>query len=261
MIKLIFLKNHFINILIKCFLILLFIVFASAPYAEEKQDDINFLININPELYKYENLFTSPSYILVALENLELSPLNGGRINIITPQKFRYRVAEISFIEKNNLKYRYKCIIEWNLGVTNVNITLNVIVDFKEVNKGKLTLSINSSLAGLIPKDLLEKINSKIAFLATIEKQSKVVHYLDNLYFKTLNSNNHLTIHELILIDAYNQSTTSNIGVREPGDAEPISDHFLFFITLIIWFFCLPALVIVIRRFINKIQSGSGNYN
>ena len=260
MIKSIFLKNYFINLLIKGFLILLFIVFANTPYAEEKQEDINFVININPDIYKYENLFASPSYILVALENLELSPLNGGRINIITPQKFRYRVAEIGFIEKNNLKYKYKCIIEWNLGVTNVNITLNLLVDFKEINNGKLKLSINSSLAGIMPNELLEKINSKIAFLATMEKQSKVINYLNGLYVKTLNSNKHLTIEELILIDAYNQSTTSNIGAREPGDAELISDHFLFFITLIIWFICLPALVIVIRKFINKIQSGNENY-
>ena len=144
--------------------------------------------------------------------------------------------------------------------MTSVNITLNVLVDFKEVNKGKLTLSINSSLAGLIPKDLLEKINTKMAFLATMEKQSKIFYYLNGLYVKTLNSNNLLTIQELILIDAYNQSTTSNTGVREPGDAELISDHFLFFITLIIWFVCLPALVIVIRKFIKKIQSGNENY-
>jgi hypothetical protein len=210
-------------------------------------------IPARPAFAKYIDLLAAPSYVLVALDNIQASPLSGGRITIQDPRSFRYRIIEGRFAGRKGSLYRYEGKLEWNLAVTTAALAAVMELDTARLADGTVLLRVQFPLAGLLPDELTERIRGKLALLGDMDRQDKLISYLAGLEKRIdAASAPKPTMAELILIDAHNQSIASGSVVREPGDAEPLSDQVALIATLLIWLIAVPATLVLRRRWLTR---------
>ena len=230
-------------------------IFLGAPLSAYAQNAarIEAVIPVRPEFTKYADLFAAPSYALVALDNIGASPLTGGRITIQDAASFRYRVVEARFTGRKDAVYRYEGKIEWNLAVTTAALSGVMELDTARLADGTVALKVSFPLAGLLPEELVERIRAKLALIGEPKRQDALLAYLAALQQRIdAAPAPKPTLFELILIDAHNQSIATGSTVREPGDAEPLSDQMFFIVTLAIWFVLVPAALIWRRRWLRR---------
>ena len=224
-------------------------VFAQARAANTHSARIEADIPVRVAFAKYTDLFAAPSYMLVALDNIQASPLTGGRITIQDAANFRYRIIEARFAGRKDAVYRYEGKIEWNLAVTTAALSGVMELDTARLAEGAVSLKVSFPLAGLLPDELVERIRVKLALAGEPKRQDALLAYLTALQKRVdAAPAPKPTLFELILVDAHNQSMALGSNVREAGDAEPLSDQIALIATLIIWFVAVPALFVLRRR-------------
>jgi hypothetical protein len=199
-------------------------------------------IAILPGYSKYIDLFETPPFLFVALDNIGASPLGGGRITILDGGRFRYRIAEASYVGRTGTTFHYEGRIEWNLAVTSAAISVDVELDAAELARGRLGLKASFPMASLLPEELMHRIRAKLAVAGDATRQQKLLEYLDRLDAETAKGTGlKLRLREAILVDMHNQSVALGRPVAEPGDAELVSDQALLLASLGIWIVGIPA--------------------
>ena len=222
--------------------------------AQNPQDArIEVQIPVRPEFAKYIDLLAAPSYVLIALDNIKASPLSGGRVTIQDAASFGYRIIEARFAGSRGTVYRYEGKLEWNLAVTTAALSAAMELDIASLAEGRVSVRVLFPLAGILPSELTERIRGKLAMMGDAGRQDRLLAYLSDLSKRAETARPPKpSLFELILVDAHNQSMALGDTVREPGDAEPLSDQAMLLATLAIWLVAVPAVVVLRRRWLAR---------
>jgi len=214
---------------------------------------LQFIIPVLPEAERYLDLLAYPPYLAVALENNGIAPSNLSRVVIVDAHTLQFKNAFLRFSEKKGSRYFYQAKMELEIANVKTGFNLQTEIDTSQIKKGTVTIRIYTSMAGLLPKPLVDKIEIKIKSLTGEVVQKKMLTYFDDLEKRRSHGSGIAGTLELILIQGYNTSSSAKLGEgREPGDAEPLSDQILFLATLVIWFIFVPLAILAFylrRRF------------
>lgn len=239
---------------LKALLQLVACAWLSMAYGQDRSAQIQAEIKVRPEFARYTNLLMAPSYLLVAADNIHASPLAGGRISIKDAASFRYRYVQVRFTGTDGAVYRYEADIEWNFALGTATLTALIDLDTSHLSDGRARLRVHFPLAALLPSELIDRIQNKLARLADLNQQDRILAYLARQQARIDSAPAPKpTLFELLLLDEYNQSVTLGSNVREPGDAETLSDQALFLLTVLIWLIAVPAAVVLRRRSLRNI--------
>jgi hypothetical protein len=230
------------------FFALVLLALGRPPLAGADERQLAFELPVRPGFARHLEILTAPSYALVALDNLRANPL-GGRIVVVDAATFRYRMLQASYAGRSGSVFRYEAKIEWNLGVGNAMLPLAIEVDTTRLERGTVSLRVQTPLAAVLPEELVERMRAKAALAADPARQDALLDYLARLEAKAGTAAGP-ALFELLLRDAYNQSVNVGASVPELGDAEPLSDQALLLATLFIWVVLVPCglLVAKLRR-------------
>ena len=193
--------------------------------------------------------------MLVALDNIQASPLSGGRIIMQDGPSFRYRIIEAKFAGRKDAVFRYEGKIEWNLAMTTATLAGMLELDTARLADGDISLKVSFPLAGLLPDELVERIRAKLELAGEPKRQDALLAYLAALQGRIdAAPMPRSTLFELILVDAHNQSMALGSHVREAGDAEPLTDQLALIATLLVWFVAVPAAFVFRRRRLGRLS-------
>ena len=212
-----------------------------------QREAIWFDLEVLPAVKRYVELAAYPPYLAVALQNNGFSPVRSGRIFIEDDRTVRVHVAVVSFVREERSVYHYKATVEWSLGVAQTRFEVPVEVDVSRIGEGKLVIRVFPPLAGLTPDELNERIRAKLQSLANMAVQQRMLDYFDRLPGSGKDRLELDKMFRRILMDAYNLPVVAPglAGAREPGDAVPLSDQWMFFATLAIWLVIVPAAFLI----------------
>lgn len=212
-----------------------------------EREAIRFDLEVLPAFKRYVELAAYPPYVAVALQNNGFSPVSSGRIFIEDDRTVRVHVAVVSFAREQRLVYDYNVAVEWSLGVAQTKFEIPVEVDASRIGEGKLMIRVFPPLAGLSPDELNERIRGKLQSLANVAVQQRMLDYFDRLPGSGKDRLELDKMFHRVLIDAYNLPVVAPglAGAREPGDALPLTDQWMFYATLVIWFLVVPTFLLI----------------
>lgn len=208
-----------------------------------------------PELSRYKDLLEYPGYLGVALETNGLSPSLSSKLEVKQLGKvLKVRNGEMRFIDKKGSIYNYEASLSINLGVSTSEFSFPVVVDLAQISSGKLLVVATPPLANLFPVELIDRIRIKASMVANASAQKIMIEYLDSLSKSDQGKKaNASSLIELILIDAYNKgSGVSAFGLRDIGEAVPLTDQWMLLLTLLIWVIAVPAYLLFLRNWMHR---------
>jgi len=214
------------------------VLFAGLVASSSFAADIHFDVPVLPAFERHAELLAQPGIVAVALENAEFSPSQSSKLKVAENGKAaEIRNATLRFTGKKGQAFLYEA--GYRL-VGNTSISFPVEVDLSKVRDGSVRIALSPPLATLIPDEIVTKIQVKTRLLANPEAQRKLLAYLDEVSKGGDPARR-------VLIDAYNRSGGPAAGgMQDAGDALPLSDQWLLFITLAIW--VVGPLVLLWRR-------------
>ncbi len=204
-----------------------------------RQEGVLFEVPIDRHVAAYIPLLRRPALIAVALENAGLSParvhvLDGGRACM-------YKGALLQFNYEDRGVYYYSFHVD-------IGVLFGVKVEFdsRRIGGGRGGVRIHFPADKMFSDRLRDWVSTKVQMVTRLEVQAAMVRYLDQLTGRgNGDALSDSSLYTAILIDGYNRSTGKGRNVREPGDAVPLSDQWMFFATLFIWLILLPSFLIV----------------
>ena len=219
---------------------------AGLTFAASSNDGaLKFDIPVVQGAEKYLELLEYPAYLLVALENNGIKTSNMGRPKLVDEKTVQLKTAMLHYVEKKGAIYKYTGSLEWDNPVKHMKFEMPIEIDTSSVLSGNIKVSVFLPVVNFFPDVLVERIRIKIHMLTGPEIQKQMLAYFADLEKKNDPS---VGLHGLlssIMLQSYD--VTSYPGglctLREPGDAESLSDQAYLFATLAIWFVILPALV------------------
>jgi hypothetical protein len=213
---------------------------AVAGAQTNKKDVVAFDIPALTALSRHSDMLADPGILVVALENVGVQPTNSGRIAVRDRQTLEFQNSILRFTDRKGSVFHYDAKVALSLGIGEAAIRLPVELDATRIDQGHIDARVHLAFAKVIPVELTSRIELKIQSLATAQVQERLVAYLDQVTQRAGETRE--SVFERILIDYHNRALTVGApGSREPGDAEPLSDQVLLFITLIIWVVIVPA--------------------
>jgi hypothetical protein len=221
--------------------------------AQSNPADIQAQIAVRPEFARYAELLSAPSYALVALDTIQMSPLSRGRMVIQDRASFHYGILEARFVGHQREVYRYEGKVEWNLAVTTAALSAVMELDTTRLPQGIVSMRVSFPLARLLPDQLADRIRAKLSRMGEASTQDQLLVYLAGLQ-KRIDAAPmpKPSLFELILLDAHNRSMPVGSPLREAGDAEPLSDQIALILTLLIWFVAMPLAFVLRRRYLAR---------
>jgi hypothetical protein len=229
---------------------MLLVLAMTAPLAgaQDAREGLRFEVDVLPGTKRFIELAAYPAYVAVALQNNGLALSQSGRIFIEDGRTLRFRSAVVRFVKRDKEVFHYNASIDWSIGIAQSKFELPVTADFSHVEQGRITVTVFPPLAELLPQDFAERIRLKLKSLATPAVQQRMLDYFDDLAKSGGGALDLPAMFERILIQAYNLPVVAPglSGVREPGDAEPLSDQALFIVSVLIWI--VAPLAILGRR-------------
>ena len=232
-------KNRF------CYtLIVLFFVVVQVN-AEEKP--INFELSVDSAIAPYSDaLFEFPAYAALAFENSGTSISFSRPIKIMSANELLIGTERLIFESKKGKKYRYKAIILLPFGK---EIAIPVVIDASKLVDGKLSILAYPLGSGLIPQDLITKVESKVQSLANSKAQKNLIDYLAARTKGGLDSSETKSqLFNQIAFDAINRMYLTGRTGRDIGQAESLSDQWHLIIASVVWILGLPIGLYLIRR-------------
>jgi hypothetical protein len=205
----------------------------------DNSNEVRLQIPALPELQRYEDLLSYPTYLAVVLDNNGLSPSLSHRPTLINPGTLRIGPAVLRFKEKTGSIYRYEAGVTINLGLTESEFTFPLVVDTEGIRTGKILVVLKPPLGGFLPSELLGRIQIKAELLSNVHAQQKIYAYLDKLSASGKRGDDVRTLFEPILLDAYNKSAassqahTSQAHTSQPIDAFSLSDQWGFLLAML----------------------------
>lgn len=235
-------KNKFCYILLVLFFVIVPVNAAEKP--------INLELSVDSAITPYSDiLFMSPAYAALAFQNSGTSISLSRPIKILSTNELLIGTERLVFESKKGSVYKYKASIGFAFGK---EIAIPVEIDVSNLAGGKLSIRAYPIGSGLIPQDLITKVESKAQSLANSKAQKKLIDYLAARTKGGLDSSETKSqLFNQIAFDAINQMNLSNSVRRTDGDiglAESLSDQWQLIIAFAIWIIGLPIGLYLIRR-------------
>jgi hypothetical protein len=230
---------------IKLSFILLILFFPIAPVNASKEP-ITLELSISSTLAPYaDTLFQYPAYAALAFQNSG-TPISLTRpLKILSPKELKIGTEKLTFESKNGKVYKYVA----SIGLPfKGEIAIPVEIDVSNLAGGKLRIRAYPFGSGLIPRDLIAKVESKMQSLANDNVQKRLIDYLDARAKGGLDSTETKSqLFSQIAFDTINQMNLSTSS-RNVGQAEPLSAQWQLIIAFAIWIIGLPIGLYLIRR-------------
>jgi len=231
-------------------LILLTLLFVIAPVNAAKES-IKLELSIAPAFAPYaDTLFESPAYAALAFQNSGTPISSSKPMKILSPKGLQIGTERLIFESKKGNVYTYKASIGLPFGK---EIAIPVEIDASNLAGGKLWIRAYSIGSGLIPKDLIAKVESKVQSLANASAQKLLIDYLAARTKGGLDgAETKSQLFSQITFDAINQMNLSSASPRNGGDvgqAESLSNQLPLIIAIAIWMMGLPIGLYLIRRY------------
>lgn len=230
-------------------LIILFGHFVSVNAASEP---VKLEIPVTSGLAEHaDTLFVSPAYAALALQNIGLPISLSQPMKILSRQSFQVGPGKVSYVKKKDKVYYYTASMVLALGK---EISVPVEIDLSDVDNGRLRIRAYPPLSGLIPQDMIVRVESKLQMLANANAQKQLIAYLAKRSGgKSDDANDQSRLFDAIAFDAYNQlglfpAPGGSQSGREAGAAEPLSDQWSLIVAVIIWLVGFPLYLFIIRR-------------
>lgn len=222
-----------------------FACFAQA--AERIGDALVFKLPVVPQSARHLDLLASPAYLAVALEANGLGPSLSSRMVLRDAGTIEIRTASVHFVERKGAVFRYDGRL--SLAVSGVGPSLNVPVevDTGAIESGNVTIRVFVPLSGMLPAELLDRIEQKLRLLADLDAQRRVVAYLDEAKQRSSGGGPE-ALREALIFDAYNRGSPTVGGGCDVGGATPVSEQIALIVTLVIWGLGIPGLLWWARR-------------
>lgn len=239
--------RFFINIIVA-----LISVGVSLPVYAEKAP-VALELNASEKLQPYADIvFEYPAYALLALQNIGV-PISLSRpLKILSSQSIQIGSEKLTYVKKSGKVYFYTASVGLTLGK---EISVPVEIDTTNLANGAIQIRVYPPLSGLMPQEIIVKIESKLQALANPNVQNQLFSYLsENLHGGSMNSPAVVSrLFESISFDAYNQMGYSNRSVnsqsmREVGGSEALSDQASLIAAVLIWLVGLPIFLFVVRK-------------
>lgn len=230
--------------------------------AEQLKDGIQFEVRTVSGAERYLELLAYPPYLALALENNGIRPSQTSPFIIVDRHTLQFKRIFLQFIERKGALFIYEGKVELKLANMDFSLKTKTTVDTSQISKGLVYINVNTSGAKLIPSAVIEHFRAKIQELANETIQKKLITYFDEIIKQKLPGRGTWGMEEYILIQSYNRMSNAFAGtslIREPGDAEPLSDQVLFLITVAIWFFIVPFVWLTIYFWRRRKRRRLGN--
>lgn len=214
---------------------------------------INLDINVSTKLQPYSDIvFEYPAYVSMALQNIGVPISLSKPLKILSSKSIQIGSEKLTYLKKNGKTYFYTTSVALPLGK---EIAVPVEIDATNFRNGIIHIRIYPPLSGLVPQDVIVKIESKLQTLANPSVQNQLISYFtENLHGGSINSPLDISrLFESIAFDAYNQMGLSSRldnskKMREIGGSEALSDQFFLIAAVLIWLVGLPIFLYVIRK-------------
>jgi hypothetical protein len=220
----------------------------SYSQVSSKDSSLKFEIPIIDGVEKYLQLLEYPAYLVVALENNGIAVSSSGRITLVSEDVIQSNGHFIfHYSHKKGATYFYNAVLEWETPIKYFKFEVPIQVDTSSVAKMVISLNFDLAIATFLPDQLINRIREKITNLTGPNTQKLILVNLDELMKKGQHDGSFAKLKSQIMFHSYNNQISSvPVGVmviREPGDAESISDQAYFFGTLAIWLIFFLTLV------------------
>lgn len=203
-------------------------------------------------------LFETPAYAALAFQNSGMPVSLSRPLRVLSSKELQIGTEKLIFERKKGKVYTYKAIVGLPFGN---EISTPVEIDASELERGKLIIYAYPAGAGLIPKSLIEKVESKLQTLANANAQKNLFNYLSVRTKGNLDSiETKSQLFSQITFDAINQINQSRLTASarsDVGQAESISSQWSLIIAFVIWCIGLPVGLFLIRR--HRLKSHSLN--
>lgn len=229
-------------------LILVLIVLGNSLPAEAANQPIKFELSVSPELSVYaDTLLVSPAYAAIALQNAGLPVSLSQPLKIISRQSFQIGPGKVGFQKKSANIYYYSVSLALPLGK---ELSIPVEIDVIELKKGHISIVAYPPFSGLIPEDVLIRVESKLQILTNINAQRQLSVYLAAKSGGKNNPEAMLKLMDAIVFDAINNSSQipGLQNSRQEGVAEPLKDQLLLIVSVLIWLLGFPLFLYTLRR-------------
>jgi hypothetical protein len=215
-------------------------------------EPLKFEIPVSLGLSTYvDTLLLSPAYAALALQNAGLPIALTTPIKLLNRQSFQVGPGKVSFQKKKDKIYFYTASMVLPLGK---EISFPVEIDVSDMQNGRLQIRAYSGLSGLIPQDILFRVESRLQMLANANSQKQLIAYLDECSGGKLgDAEAQSKFFDAIMVDAFKNSDRLNASrgspdLREAGSAESLSDQVALIFAIIIWVVGFPIYLFIIRR-------------
>lgn len=229
--------------------VLLALFFVIAPVNAAKEP-ITLELSVASVFAPYADaLFESPAYAALAFQNSGTAISLSRTMRILSPKELQIGTGRLVFESKKGNVYKYKASIGLSFGK---EIAIPVEIDASNLVGGKLSIRAYPIGSGLIPQDLISKVESKIQTLANANAQKNLIDYLVTRTKGRLDSaETKSQLFSQITFDAINQMNLSSASSRNHGDvgqSESLSNQIPLIIAFCIWIIGLPIGLYLIRR-------------
>ncbi|MFY9314133.1 MAG: hypothetical protein WAO95_01080 [Burkholderiales bacterium] len=209
---------------------------------------------VNPRLAPFAELLETPAYAAMALENSGYALTMSAKPKILKEGRaVRVKYATLSFQRREGLRFDYQAEIDASIGIATTRIAIPVTVDATDLARGKLAVALHPPMAGILPEELVERIQLRAQHMASPSLQESVAAYLERLAGGSGFSGKVSALFVPLLSDSYNMEIkAAPPSGREPGDAEPVSDQLALIATLLIWLVAVPLAVALRARWAKR---------
>jgi hypothetical protein len=228
-------------------LLLLLALASGFASAQSSRPTIRFEVAVLPEVERYLGMLAVPGFAALALENNGLYTSLSSRMVIKSREQFEVRGATVRYVGQKGRVYSYEAGTTLFLGIGESTFTFPAEIDTSEVRKGKLVIRVHTPLAGVLPQEIVDRIQFKIRSIADLHSQRKLLDYLDRLTLEQAGGGTERVL-EAIAFEAYNRSARATGAGGERRDASVVSDIAILLIVASIWLIGFPIFLLLYRR-------------
>lgn len=218
-----------------------------AAAAEREGNALVFRLPVVPQAARHLDMLAVPSYLALALEINGLGPSLSSRMTLRDAGTFEIRTASVRYVDRAGPLFRYEGRLALSVSGAGPSLTVPVEVDTAGVQGGNIVVRVTVPLSGMIPAELLDRIEQKLRLMADLDAQRRTLEYLDEVTARTTDRSPE-AVRQRIVFDAYNRGPAATTPGKDVGGAEPLRDQIALIVTLAIWAVCVPALFWWARR-------------
>lgn len=209
------------------------------------QQPVTVRIPVLPEFARHVEMARHPAYLALALENVGAVPSYSNRMVIRDRTALAIGPASVRFVGMKGDILQYEAQLDLGRLGGGASITVPVEADVGSIKDGHVVVRGYPPLSGLVPDEMMAKVEFKIRALANATVQKSLIDYLDERGRRSATGLDGVL--EAILIEAYNRGPPVGADRPDTGDAVPLIEQAALLATIVIWFVMVP-LVLWLRR-------------